>query len=147
MKKGSTRVSLVAWLAVFMIAFTAGSAAAFTASAWGYYSKNGINYRNQAYLTYVSPGPAAAGTAAGPTNKAAPAGWIGVNGRLYKSSGSLVCESGFHYSSSSTAVNAVFSKTSCSRKPGTWQSYGVSKAWNGSTYNNYFTFKSPFYSN
>lgn len=134
-------------VALLILAFTASSAVGYTASEWGYYSKNGINYRNLAYLTYVSPGPASAGTSAGPTNKAAPAGWIGVNGRLYNSSGSLVCESGFHYSSSSTAVNTVFARVSCSKKPGTWQSYGVSKAWNGSTYDAYFTFKSPFYSN
>lgn len=116
-------------------------------SSSSYYSLNGINYYNNAYLTYTSGGPAFAGTAAGPTNTSAPAGWIGVNDRLFTSSGSMICESGFKYSSSSTPVNVVFSALSCSRKPGTWQSYGVSRAWNGSSYNSYYTFKSPYYSN
>jgi len=120
--------------------------AAFAGSAYsdyGYFSVNGINYKNRASVsTDSSTHKSYATTTLTSTNKSAPAGWMGTNARLFNSSGTLLKEGGFSYTTSTTSTT-VSSSPNYTNK-GTYRSYGVTRAWTGSTYQNYYTFLSPF---
>lgn len=136
---------LAAFSAAFAIAAGAVAANAGTASSqYGYYSVDGVDYKNWASVTTItSTHQAYAVTVVSPTNKAIGDSWAGAEPRIYKN-GALVCEAGYTYNSGTLAKNAVLNPAGCSySSAATWHSQGATRAWNGSAYESYWTFTSP----
>lgn len=114
-------------------------------SANGYFSVNGINYSDYAYVS-TSPGSVGAGTLIKGTNTSVPSGWAGANARLFTSSGSLYYETGFIYNGGSMYAGGYLSQATGDfgvSRGSNWYSYGVVRGWNGGGYNSYYTFQSP----
>lgn len=130
----------------FAFAFTGGEANAGQAvSAYGYYTVNGVNYKNWAAVN-TNPSynhQAYAVTLVSPTNKSIPGGWAGAEPRIYKN-GALVCTAGYTYNSSTLAQNGVLNPADCFYNTiAVWYTQGATRAWNGSGYSSYWTFTSP----
>lgn len=105
----------------------------------------GKTYQNRATIvTVTSTHKATASTSTGPSGFHAPAGWVSSRGRLFTSGGALSCEGVNEYNDSQLENGTVVVGYSCTHTgTGTWYSYGVSQAWNGSGYTAFYTFKSP----
>lgn len=150
-KAQSRRRALVAMATAFAVSFMAGvtptvANAGIATSTVGSFSVAGNNYRNFARIaTYpTSNHQASAFTHTAPNGFTAPVGWVGSRGRLFTSGGALSCEGINTYNPSSLASGSYHVAVSCIRNQvGTWYSYGVSRAWNGSGYNSVYTFLSP----
>lgn len=141
-RRWTVRASTAALLASFLVSFGVTASNAGTAnSSLGYYSASGYNYSNQA-IVVTSSGYAEARTKVSVTSgSCAPSGYIGLRARLFTSGGSLNRESQNRYTSSCTM--GYDSPIGAGGLYGTWYSYGVSFAWNGSSYNAVYTYKSP----
>jgi len=116
---------------------------------WGYYTVNGVNYKNISVVTTSSAGSAwaFAETDVVPTNRAVTTGWISANARLFDASGNLVLESGFQTNPGTIRANGVWDVFSPYRNAtGSFRSWGVSKAWNGATYIAYYASQSSLLS-
>jgi hypothetical protein len=136
---------IVAFGTAFGLAAGAAAASAGTASSqYGYYSVDGVDYKNWAAVTTItSTHQAYAVTLVSPTNKAIGDSWAGAEPRIYKN-GALVCEAGYTYNSGTLAKNAVLNPSGCSyNSAATWHSQGATRGWNGSAYDSYWTFVSP----
>ncbi len=139
-----------AWLGAILfvvavgIGFGVGLANAGQAvSATGYYSRNGVDYTNQAVINTdpANNHQSYSVTVVQSTNMAIPSGWAGALPRKYNGSGGLVCTGTWTYNSGSVWV---LNPAGCfSNSVGTWASKGQSKAWIGSSYATYETFLSP----
>ncbi|GCE77334.1 hypothetical protein [Cellulomonas biazotea] len=103
-------------------------------------SANGKSYSAQA-LVYTNTGSAWAYSRINSKSGNVASGWMGANGRLFNSGGSLVKEGGFTYNSGAASGLSIPSGTLY--RSGSFYSYGVVKVWNGSSYNAHYTFKSP----
>jgi hypothetical protein len=138
-----SRTLAVAFVA--SVALTAGVGTALAVSGqYGDYSVNGYSYQNESYgdVTSYPFAGAALATIGGWT---APAGWLGVLPRLYKSNGAL-CEetSAYQYNADAiTAISAATDGPGCGS--GAYYSYSVTQSWNSSTssYQSFFTFQTP----
>jgi len=143
-------------LLTLLLAFTAGLAlsvpiASASANSWsdlGYYTVNGKQYVNRAFMwiPYPSqhPGPAIAQTETGPSSGSVASGWAGSRGRLFTESGALSCEGANTYNGSSMTYPSRVTGDSCTRvQSAVWYSYGVSQGWTGSSYQPFYTFRSP----
>jgi hypothetical protein len=69
-----------------------------------------------------------------------PAGWMGVDARSFKN-GSLCVQTGYQFNPGT--YYSWYSRTSTGCGSGTYYSYGVIAAWNGSGYNYYYSQQSP----
>lgn len=132
----------IGFLTAFTVSLGATSAVAGSASsAYGYYSVGGYSYRNQATIV-TGTGNDYAYTNLRSTSGNVPPGWFGTLSRGWTTAGALTCSSGYTYNStwsSGQSRACAFSGYSGSA----YYSYGVTKGWNGSSYNAYYTFKSP----
>lgn len=109
------------------------------------FSLNGINYSDYATVG-TSSGRAGASTLVKGTNTSVPSGWAGANARLFTTGGALYAQSGFIYNSGSVPAGLYFSQSTGTftvAGGAAWYSYGVVRAWNGTSYGNYYTFLSP----
>lgn len=121
-------------------------ASANATSAQGYYCTNGKCYRNIAGAYVIYAGQAHAGTMVGPqSGHSIPSGWMSARGRMFTQSGALYCEGGNVYNNSTVNYYSLITGNSCTRygRGFNFYSYGVTRAWRGSDYGNYYTFKSP----
>lgn len=125
---------------------TSASAVGTADSSTAQFSVNGITYYDFARVTANSNGTVYASTWIRGASTV-PAGWAGVNGRLFRSSGAMVGESGFYYNGSSMPAGNQLVNTTGHNARGTFYSYGVARGWNGSSYNSYYTFQSPYQNN
>lgn len=135
---------ILAFVTAFVVAALPGVAAAGVAvSSWGYFTTNGVQYRNKAEVV-TSTGQAHATAWVGPRYQSVGSGWVGARGRLFTSGGALSCEGTTTYNGSSLSSGSSHIAWSCIRSQGgTWYGYGVTYGWNGSSYNPVYTFKSP----
>lgn len=110
---------------------------------WGYYGPFlGYEYQNQAYVGVLSSGVWAGTTVSRNRNESGnvPIGYMGCQARLFKDNAL--------YSSSTMTYNDEplwsFTKiTDSTTKTGTYYSKGITAAYNGNGYSNYYTFASP----
>lgn len=133
-------------LVAFAASFTVGVAyAGQAASAYGYYTVNGVNYKNWAAVN-TNPAlnhQAYAVTLVSPLNVSIASGWAGAMPRIYEN-GALVCADSYTYNSSPMAVNDVLNPGGCfNYTSGVWSTQGATRGWNGSGYSSYWTFVSP----
>ena len=103
-------------------------------------SANGKSYSAKA-IVYTNTGSAWAYSQIDSNSGNVASGWMGANGRLFNSGGSLVKEGGFSYNSG--AASGISRTSGTYYKTGAYYSYGVVKVWNGNAYNAHYTFKSP----
>lgn len=137
-----TRGRVLAGLLVtgFLIGLAPAAAQAGQASSsWGYFTVNGVSYKNQATIS-TSTGSAGAYTFLGRTSGCIPSGWGGARARLFNSANTLIQESSILYNSGCVIG---FDRVTSRSGGGTWYSYGVTWGWNGSSYSPSYTFKSP----
>lgn len=134
------RIAAAAALVGVLLGGVASPAAAtvYNSSVGNIGSAAGYSYTNQATIDNAIRWASTKTNA----NAVAPPGYIGSNGRLFRSSGSLCAESGFAYTSTSASGYQVFSPSGgCGS--GYYYGYGVSRFWNGNGYNSAYTFKTP----
>lgn len=112
-------------------------------SSYGYYTVYGIGYRNQAGVHTTSYSCWATTSVGCYPARNVPAGYMGALARLYNSSGSLVRQSSWQYNGSSLGGMSVLTSDPYSLPTGVYYSLGQSRAWNGSGYATYNTFRSP----
>jgi hypothetical protein len=130
-------------LAAYLSMIPAVAHAGWAESAVGWYTNTGHNYQSYAAVN-TSPGTVYAYTYAGPRDFTAPAGWIGLRARIMNTAGSVVAESSNVYTPQSLTAGSYWSAYLGRSLTGTWYSWGVTYAWNGSSYDAYLTFKSPY---
>jgi len=139
------------WAAAFLLAFllsaTSGAALAGTAtSSSGYYTINGINYRNYAAINtnHGFNHQAYGVTVVTPRNTSAGSGWVGALPRRHNSSGALLCTGTWKYNSGTLAVNQFLNPTGCFiNNHSIYSSKGQTRGWTGSGYSTYNTFLTP----
>ncbi|MEE4540353.1 ATP-dependent Lon protease [Streptomyces sp. V4-01] len=118
------------------------ASAATASSSWGAYGPvHGYRYENLAAVTTTSSRVYAVTEAYNAGSGNVPTGYIGVLARLYK--GSALCASnGYTYNTAPMPGWSIPTQgNGCGS--GTYHSYGVSQAFNGSSYNAFYTFVSP----
>ena len=143
-RKGQARTAIgaaVALVAGISLGIPLPAFAAVAQSSVGAATAGGYNYRNYAE---IDSGVHYARTFGGPSNFTVPVGWIGARGRIFSSGGALLCEGATQYNSSSFGPGAYWSGNSCTRSAsGAYYSYGVTRFWNGGSYNDFYTYTSP----
>lgn len=117
-----------------------------TESSWGYYGPiSGYSYKNRALLDVSTDGQNAVTSCYKDESGTVPTGYIGAQARLFKDD-SLYKYSTMEYNTS--AVSGVVARTGYFKGgSGTYYSYGITAAYNGSGYDTYYTFKSPSQNN
>jgi len=116
---------------------------------WGYYHVAGVDYINNSDM-YIYPYNANAVAAdvsvRGTTSSGgmAPTGWMGAQGRLHHSNGTLLEESTWYYNSSGNTLG-IGNHMYWSNAPTSWfyYSHGWTQAWHGTDYWTYTTFRTP----
>lgn len=139
------------WATVFVATFvfgaTSGGALAGTASsAYGYYTVNGINYKNNAAINtnHDFNHQAYGVTLVRSTNVKIPSGWAGALPRRHNSSGALLCTGTWTYNSGELAVNTPLNPSGCFiNNHSIYSTKGQTRGWTGSSYSTYNTFLSP----
>lgn len=117
--------------------------------ATGYYTVYGKDYANYAFVYagyYNNVAYANAGTRVqcDPITNKVPSGYMGAKARLYISSDKLVASTSFVYNSKETnALNSDFASLNPAKASDAYYSYGITAAYNGDGYTQYYTFKSP----
>lgn len=144
--RSDVRVVLVGVLVGFLVGAAIPVAMASSAqSPYGYYTVYGIQYRNHATVVVNPSGSsgvlAYTGASAYP-QQTVPAGYIGVLARLYRND-ALVKQAGYFYNSEPLVGMSRSTSPNYTAKHGAFFSYGVSRAYNGSGYGSFYTFKSP----
>ena len=131
----------------FLAAFAPAALAGVVTGSTGQSTVAGRAYHNSATIaTYPgSNHQASALTNTAPWGFTAPAGWVGSQGRLFKSAGgALYCAGSTSYNGSSSASGTFSSGSSCIvHIASAWYSYGISYGWNGNGYDSFYTFLSP----
>lgn len=134
-------------LSAVILAASMDTALAGTAtSSLGYYSNNGVSYKNSSSIStnHANSHQAYASTYVGVTAGTAEIGWIGVLPRRYSDTGVLQCTGSWNYSSSAIGVGGSISAPGCfNNTHASYTSDGQTKAFNGSTYSTYGAFTSP----
>ena len=146
MKKKQIRLLVSSFVGGVLIGslFTVVSAAS-TSGSWGSYGPiNGYSYKNQARLSENGSSlPVNATTEVDNSGTGlVPTGYMGAQGRLYKSTGSLCYSENTYYNQSATSNLSVIVSGDC----GTGIAYyskGLTTAFNGNGYDSYNTFQSP----
>ncbi len=117
-----------------------------TISEWGYYGPySGYSYKNRALLDVDGNGQNAMTSVYYTGSGTVPSGYMGAQARLFKN-GSLYKYSTMQYNSSAD-YGFVASTGYASGGSGTYYSYGITAAFNGNGYNNFYTFQSPSQNN
>lgn len=140
---------IIALTVSLLLGFTAATVvpqavATSSVSGYGHFSHGGDDFRNQAVVNTASGQPWA-NTWTWPQGHTQPAGWLGSRGRLFRATNNppLYCEGTTVYNASSLPSGHPVVGQSCRRTVnGQWISYGVSRAYNGVTWKNVFTFQS-----
>ncbi len=146
-----TRVTVILAICAFTTAFiltAIGVAAAGQAvSAYGYYSNNGVSYKNKSAINtnHSYNHQAYAVTLAYVTAGTAPSGWVGALPRRFNDSGGLLCTGTWSYSSSQmTSSSGPLNPAGCFiYNHSIYAADGQTRAWNGSSYSTYGAFTSP----
>ncbi|MDP2400824.1 MAG: hypothetical protein Q8M66_02495 [Actinomycetota bacterium] len=139
----TARMLLVGLVAGFVLGAAIPAFAGIAYSSYGYYTVYGIGYRNRASVyTYSDRGFAATDVFTYPAQNV-PSGYMGALARLYNSSGTLVRQSTWRYNSGSASGLGATTSDSYTIPTGVYYSLGQSRAWNGSGYTTYNTFRSP----
>ncbi len=148
---GARRLRLLASVALstsFVLGLLSGTAHAGGAfSSYGYYTVAGIQYQNQAFI-WTDPSTShevEAATTVGPySGGTAQNGWVGAVPRTFRN-GVLWCTGTWTYNSSPMPVGSRINATGCLQFliVDVWSSEGITKAWNGYSYNSYYTFMTP----
>lgn len=115
--------------------------AASSSSPWLYYSCYGKNYCNQSTI-FISPSGASGISQANSNSGSVPSGYIGVCPRLYNGSGTLCQTVDWQYNSSSATAKQVSTGEHTVRGQ-SYYSFGITRAYNGNGYSNYYTYQSP----
>lgn len=151
----STRGRTLTWFAAVMVfaatfVFSAYSLAeAGTAcSSYGYYSNNGVSYKNKSCINtnHSFNHQAYSVTLAYVTSGSAASGWVGALPRRYNDTGTtLLCTGTWTYSSSTiTSSTNPLNPSGCFiNNHSAYASDGQTRAWNGSSYSTYGAFTSP----
>lgn len=134
---GSWLVVGVGGLALACATGTAAYAASASSSV-AQFSTGGHTYDDQA--TASSPHTASTGTW-NDVNANVPGGYIGSEGRMFRSDGSMCSTSGMQYMPGPGSAYFVPTNTICGA--GYYFSYGKSAGWNGNGYSYNYTFRSP----
>lgn len=118
--------------------------------SWGYYGPTGgYTYRNQNTIytkssgsplgawamTYAETSPSGQGNV--------PTGWIGVLARMYNSSDALIRSNGYRYNDQPVAGMSTLTSPYTGAHSA-YKSWGLTRAWNGSSYYTYGSFQSPY---
>jgi hypothetical protein len=130
---------------VLSLTFVAAAGTAMAGMAFGdarYYSANGVAYMSGAAVS-TSSGKVSAVVTAGPTSRSVPAGWVGVNSKIFTSTGALKCASGWVYNAAALAKNTGVYAYCDKRLSGTFYADGETRAWTGSGYATYGANRSP----
>lgn len=136
------RRSSVAFLIGLLFAASLSMAnAASSSSPWLYYSCYSKNYCNISTIV-VSPSGASAISQANCTSGKVPPGYIGVCPRLYNGNDQLCQSVDWQYNSTTTKVKQV-STGEHTVGGQSYYSFGMTRAYNGSGYKTYYTYKSP----
>lgn len=140
------RIAVLGTLVAISIVGGATSAlAGIAGGGFGYYTVSGVDYKNLSVIHTSSPDTspwAFAETDVIPINTAVGEDWISGNARLFNSSGQLLSETGFESNPTTIAANGVWDVFGTYRRQaGSYVSYGVTKAWTGSTYVAYCAFQ------
>lgn len=145
----SRRVAMTLF-ATFVASFFIGLTPGFAHANWGpgevgYFGPvYGHSYANHADVL-TSTKNAKAYTYTGPSGSSVASGWVGSRGRLFIGTTGTVmsCQGATTYSTQTMTSGSYWSGISCTRfTTGSWYSYGVSEAFNGSGYNSFYTFRS-----
>lgn len=135
------------WMVGLAIGLVVGAAipVALAGTAYGtwknYGPVDGHSYQSRSWVNTNSSGALAATIAQTQNGSNVPAGYMGVQPRLFNSDGTMCASTVWEYNSSACSGWAVPSPRY--KVHGTYYSYGKTQAWTGSTYNTYFTNKSP----
>lgn len=135
------------FLAAFTVTFGAQAALAYGAvySSTSQYYVAGHWYDAYAVIYTVPASYASAGTKSSFTGGGTYAGWAGARGRLFTQDDYLSCEGLNMYNPSD---GALANANSCSNYQAyNWYSWGVARGWNGSGYNDFYTFKTVLQGN
>ena len=139
-----TKIGAVVFVLGLVVGLSGVVSAGSAYSGYGYYSTNGINYKNRSgihtnhssnHLAYASTQV----TRNGSGN--VPSGWMGALPRRFNGSGGLLCTGSWFYN---TAPAWSINTTGCYiNNHSTYASDGQSRAWNGAGYFTYGAFLSP----
>jgi hypothetical protein len=129
-----------------LIGATAGVAIAGVAyGIWGYYGPTlGYDYKNRNTIVTSSGSPYGAWAYTEVCNQHSgniPAGYMGAYARLYDEAGTLKAQRGWYYNDGPAWGISVV--TLPYYVHGTYYSKGLTRAYNGSGYSTYATFRSP----
>ncbi|NOU88665.1 hypothetical protein GC102_23360 [Paenibacillus sp. LMG 31460] len=126
---------------VLLGSFAVMAFASTASSGWGTYGPiNGYSYQNKATVSNDTRLYAATSVQTQDSSNA-PTGYMGAVARLYKSD--VLCQSTSYSYNSSSAAGMGTSTTTTGCGSGTYYSYGLSAAYNGNGYNEWYTFQSP----
>lgn len=131
--------------------FAIPSLAAGATGATGYYSVYNRNYSNFSYVyagytsgTAYASAITRAQTDPTTTSNKVPSGYMGAKARLYNSSDQLVASTSFIYNSKEdNTLNSDVASLNPAKSTEAYYSYGITAAYNGNGYSQYYTFKSP----
>jgi hypothetical protein len=147
----ASRLRLLASVALstsFIFGLLSGTAhAGGASSSYGYYTVAGIQYQNQASI-WTDPSynhEVEADTLVGPySGGTAQDGWVGALPQTYRN-GVLYCTGTWIYNSSPMPVGSQLYNAGCLQFNivDVWSSKGITRAWNGYSYNSYYTFMTP----
>ena len=145
-------MKLVKTVVLIFIFGAISSFAAFSALAYSYsqssnlyFSNNGYYYYNYAMITVDSDYATGNSAIDVQGSGTVPTGYIGAQGRLYSSSGTLMQVGSTYYNS--VAASGLSSGTGRCYSTGTFYSKGITYAYNGNGYTTYWTNQSPNLSN
>lgn len=127
---------------VLVLAMGQPAAAATAYSSSGFYGPvAGKSYYTQAYVSNWSSTSVVARVKVDVASGSVSTGWIGILPRLYKGTALCAQASDFTYNGQTAAGLDVPVYGWCGS--GSYSSEGSTRAWNGSSYNGYSTFRSP----
>ena len=142
-RRGALKVALYALLIGAFFGGAGTALAGFASSPSYYYGPvYGYSYYNLAVVETGTSG-AEAGTAVSDQSSSVnvPTGYMGAFARLYNGNNVLVESSGWYYNNQ--PLNGISYWTSYDTTHGTYYSYGITAAYNGNGYNDYYTYQSP----
>lgn len=141
-------LAVLAFSLTFVFSAYSIAAAGTACSSYGYYSNNGVSYKNKSCINtnHSYNHQAYAVTLAYVTSSSAPSGWVGALPRRYNDTGTtLLCTGTWTYSSSKmTSASQPLNPAGCFiYNHSAYSADGQTRAWNGSSYSTYGAFTSP----
>lgn len=144
---GARRKQMLAFtaiLAAFLIGWSGLPAQAIAYGTYSYKTVASISYKGRAAIDQYPSGTGALATVfAGPTNKPAPAGYIGRRPGVFTSSGANAAAGAWSYSTSTTSVGSTPGAGVRYAHSGTYYARGDVRYYNGSSYESQGMTKSP----